>query len=122
VRLEFLNSTKGVIFTMTNENRKILRVSIHAPDSQSLIELLKEKHLDVGGGPKCQSDGTVTIDAYVPEEILGSLQAKKVRDIGIKIEVVEDASETGRERQKEVGKGDRFEAGKKLPSGLARKV
>lgn len=103
------------------DNSKIFRVVIRAPDEPSLVELLKDKHLDLGGGPKRQPDGTITIDAYVPEDMLQSLQAEKMRDTGIVTQVVEDATEVGRQRQQEVGKADRFEAGKKLPRGLARK-
>jgi hypothetical protein len=56
------------------------------------------------------------MEAYVPEEMLDSL--KKAGGV---FEIIEDATAVGKERQKEVGQGDRFEGGKIAPRGLGRK-
>jgi hypothetical protein len=40
---------------------------------------------------------------------------------GCEAQVIEDATEVGKKRQREVGKGDRFEGGKKAPRGLGKK-
>lgn len=57
----------------------------------------------------------IVLEAFVPEDLLETL-----RRYAVQIEVVEDATAKGLERQKEVGRGNRFEGGK-LPRGLGRK-
>jgi hypothetical protein len=56
------------------------------------------------------------MDAYVPEELLDELKRA-----GGDFEIVEDATQVGKERQKEVGHGDRFEEGTTVPRGLGKK-
>ncbi|MDQ1276456.1 MAG: hypothetical protein QG610_2034 [Euryarchaeota archaeon] len=117
----FETERSGTAHEEPTDRSKIFKVVIRAADEPGLIELLRNKPLDLGGGPKRQPDGTITIDAYVPEDMLQSLQVENIRESGISIQVAEDATEVGHQRQQEVGKTDRFEEGKKLPNGLARK-
>lgn len=100
-----------------DQGPRILRIRITARDREALSALLRENALDLScGGPKRQEGGVITLEAFVPEEELARL-----RRYPVEIEVIEDASAKGRERQKEVGKGNRFE-GKRVPRGLGRKV
>jgi hypothetical protein len=102
---------------MHEENKIIFRIAIKSPDRKTLSRLMKEFQLDIGGGgPKRLRSGILFTEAYVPEETL-----EKLKGAGISFEVIENATDVGRERQKEVNNGDRFEGGKKVPSGLGRK-
>jgi hypothetical protein len=56
------------------------------------------------------------MEAYVAEDLVDRL-----KEAGVPLEVIDDATRVGRERQKEVGKGDRIEGGKKAPRGLGKK-
>jgi hypothetical protein len=95
-----------------------MRVRLVLPDRQHLRELTELGPLNWGGrGPRLREDGRVAGEVYVS---LGKVETlKKIK--GIEVEVIEDATEVGKERQKEVGQGDRFEGGKKVPHGLGRK-
>lgn len=75
--------TSKLLDVEPTDNSKIFSVVIRAPDELSLIELLKDKHLYLGGSSKRQPDRAITIDAYVPKDMLQSLQAEKMRGIGI---------------------------------------
>jgi hypothetical protein len=102
---------------MSAKEKKILRIALRAPDREALEKLVKEHQLDIGGGgAKRLPDGTISMEAYVPQELLDRLKRSKAS-----FEIIEDATEVGRQRQKEVGKGDRFEGGKKVPRGLGKK-
>lgn len=99
------------------KRQRIMRIALKAPTRESLSKLLKKQPLDIGGGgPSLQNDGTVRVEAYVPEELLD-----KLKKSGWDFEIIEDATKVGKERQKEVGRGDRFEGGKILPRGLGKK-
>jgi hypothetical protein len=104
--------------TKDNEVR-ILHLLITAPDKRVLSILLRDNPLDLScGGAKRGKDGTViTVEAFVPEE-----QVDRLRKYGVKVDVLDDATATARERQKEVGKGNRFLGENKVPRGLGRKV
>ncbi len=102
--------------TMSNEEKHIMRVVLKAP-KQLLFKLVKELRLDIGGaGPRPLPDGTFSLEAYATEDVLDHL-----KDAGGTFEVIEDATKVGRERQKEVGRGDRFEGGQIVPRGLGKK-
>jgi hypothetical protein len=53
------------------------------------------------------------LEAYVPAKLLEQLQKTT-----FKIEVIEDATLVGEERQKEVGVGDRFRGGSEVPAAM----
>jgi len=96
---------------------RILRILITARDKETLSTLLRENPLDLScGGPRRREGGLITVEAFVPENDLDRL-----RRYPVQIEVIEDASAKGRERQKEVGQGNRF-AGKITPRGMGRKI
>lgn len=102
---------------MNAEEGRIMRIRLSAPDRDSLARVVREFRLDIGGGgPRRLPDGTVSMEAYVPAERL-----EQIEKAGGAFEVIEDATAVGRERQKEVGTGDRFEGGTRPPRGLGRK-
>jgi hypothetical protein len=101
---------------MINETR-VLRMIFRLPGRQALESLLRSRRVDIGGGgPRTLPDGSITLEAYVPERWLNNFKAE-----GFTFEIVEDATEVGRQRQQEVGKGDRFEGGSIAPHGFGRK-
>jgi hypothetical protein len=64
-----------------------------------------------------RKDEIATVEVFVPEALLA-----RVRERGLKVQVLYDASARGRERQKEVGKGNRFEGKNRVPKGLGVKT
>jgi len=86
---------------------------------ESFESLLKKFDLDVGCRPHFQqnTDGTASLTAFATKERIRELEGA-----GYKVEVGENASEVGRQRQGEVGKGDRFEGGRVVPRGLGEKT
>jgi hypothetical protein len=101
-----------------DKSDKIWRIRIVFPDVKDFPNLARIGQLDWGGrGPRRQKDGQIIGEAYVTPQQLAAL--KKIK--GCKLEVIEDAIEVGKKRQREVGKGDRFEGGKKAPRGIGRK-
>ena len=86
---------------------------------ETLAKLMQTFELDVGcRHPEIEAnpDRTATLLVYATKERIRELQ-----DAGYKVETVENVSELGRQRQKEVGKGDRFEGGRVAPRGLGEK-
>jgi hypothetical protein len=85
---------------------------------ETLTKVMREFALDVGcrPHPKMNPDGTATLLVYATEERIGELRAA-----GYGVERGENVSAIGRERQAEVGKGDRFEGGRVAPRGLGEK-
>jgi|GEM_PF-2222712 len=86
---------------------------------ENLKRLLQTFELDVGcRHPHLEPnpDRTATLTVYATEERIREIQAA-----GYKIERGENVSALGRERQKEVGEGDRFKGGRVAPRGLGEK-
>lgn len=85
---------------------------------ETITKLMQEFELDVGcrPHPEINPDGNGTLLVYATEEHIRELQAT-----GYHIERGENVSAVGRERQAEVGKGDRFEGGRIAPRGLGEK-
>lgn len=100
---------------------KMIHILITAPDRASLTAVLREPKVDFACARQRQLEGTaVSVEAYVPESIL-----KKIQGHPVKVDVLDDdASATLRERQAEVGRGNRFrEAGAERGfRGLGRKI
>ena len=86
---------------------------------ESFESLLKQFDLDVGCRPHFQQnpDGTAGLTAFATKERIRELESA-----GYKVEVGENASEIGRQRQAEVGKGNRFEGGRIVPRGFGNKT
>ena len=64
-----------------------------------------------------QHGDVVTLEIFVPEPFV-----QEIKDKALKVEVLFDASARGRERQKEVGVGNRFAEGQLFPKGLGAKT
>jgi hypothetical protein len=85
---------------------------------ETLAKVMQEFELDVGcrPHPEVNPDGSGTLLVYATEEGIRKLQAA-----GYRVERGENVSAIGRERQAEVGKGDRFEGGRIAPRGIGEK-
>ena len=85
---------------------------------QEFAELMEKFPLDLGCRPHVEMnpDGTGTLQAFASEERMRELEAA-----GYRLERGENVSAVGRERQQEVGTGDRFQGGRVTPRGLGRK-
>ena len=101
---------------MVTREKKIMRISLNVSNRETLVKFMRDFQLDIGGVIRSQPDGTLNMEVYTPEEVLNQL-----RGAGAVFEIIEDATKIGIERQKEVGRGDRFEGGKKAPQGLGKK-
>jgi hypothetical protein len=84
-----------------------------------LAKIMQEFALDVGCRPHAQlnPDGSAALLAYATKERVDEMKAA-----GYGVELGENVSAIGRERQAEVGKGDRFEGGRVAPRGLGEKT
>ena len=92
-----------------------VRITVTQDNFATLVETYA---LDLGCRPHIEMnpDGTGTLQAFASEERIRELEAA-----GYRVEQGENVSALGRERQKEVGVGDRFQGGRVTPRGLARK-
>lgn len=94
--------------------------AVHVTGSrETLARLLQTFELDVGcRHPHVEPnpDRTATLLVYATMERIREIQAA-----GYQVEVGENVSAVGRERQAEVPKGDRFEGGRVAPRGLGDK-
>jgi hypothetical protein len=99
----------------------IIRVKIEAPTLADLRAFADEFKPDLGcrATPR-QREGKFSIDAYLPETQLEVARRSRAAT-RLTIRVLENATTVGRERQKEVGKGNRFSVRGQLPRGLGRK-
>jgi hypothetical protein len=93
----------------------ILKISITASNKERLIQLLKEREIDIGcaGGMRPQPDGSIEVEAFVPSSYLDN----RFLEPGIQIKVLTEAVSRGIERQKEVNKQNRFADPKRQISG-----
>jgi hypothetical protein len=84
----------------------------------NFAELIEKFGLDVGCRPhvEVRPDGTGVLEAYASEERIRAIEAT-----GYAVERGENVSALGRERQKEIGAGDRFQGGRIAPRGLGHK-
>jgi hypothetical protein len=85
---------------------------------ETINKLMRSSNLDLGCRPHPEEhpDGTGTLLAYATAARIRELKAE-----GYEVEQGENISALGRERQNEVGKGDRYEGGRVLPRGLGHK-
>ena len=98
-------------------HKAVLRVLVTAKDRATMLALLHDQRPDIGGTPKISADGAVRIEAYVPEDRVDALK----RD-GVTVQILGDQTAATRERQKEVGTGNRFKTGDPVPRGLGAKI
>jgi hypothetical protein len=86
---------------------------------EQAIQLIDRGGLDYGDranwnvGP----DGIGRLDLFVSRAQIDELERE-----GIQVDIESNQSARSRERQAEIGKGDRFEGGRVPPKGLGRKV
>lgn len=100
----------------------IIHFEIKAPTLEDLRDFADEARPDLGcrAIPR-RTEGGFVIDAYMPEPQLRAAQSLRTAN-RVTIRIIENATEVGRERQKEVGQGNRFAArSQQLPRGLGRK-
>lgn len=97
---------------------KMLHVRIYTDDSEAL-KALPMTQIDRGcmGGIKKQEDGGLVFEALVPESLPNAVKDKRIR-----FEVLDDALEKSRERQRQVGRGNRFTGENWVPRGLGKKI
>ena len=103
--------------TKQESARDIFHIVLHAPNRKSLHEFLRKKTLDLGAIRSLPDTQELAVDMFVNKG-----QIAYLKKTGWKFDVQENLSEVGRRRQLEVGKGDRFEGGKKPPKGLGKKT
>ncbi len=99
----------------------IIRFEIEGDSLDDLRAFADEVKPDLGCRAIARKIETgFVIDAYLPESELNA--ARSSRSAGrVRIRVIENATEIGRDRQKEVGDGNRFAARGSVPRGLGRK-
>ena len=97
----------------------VFRVSLTAPDRVALARAVRDLGLDIDHQHP-DEDKTVKevrITAFLTQQQIDELKGR-----GWDLRVEENLSLIGRERQKEVGTGDRFDGGKIKPEGLGKKI
>ncbi|MFZ0328102.1 MAG: hypothetical protein WBP64_09130 [Nitrososphaeraceae archaeon] len=97
---------------------KILKVIICVSNKGTLTNVLQEHHVDIGctGGIRLRDDDRFLVQAYAPATTI-----ERLRKPDIEIKVLGDAVSSGRERQKEVGNGNRFADLREIPTGFGIK-
>jgi hypothetical protein len=99
------------------EGDDIYEAALRAPDEASLASAIRDLGLDVDHQhPAKRESGAMDITGF-----LALRQVEALRERGWEVELGRNITEVGRERQKEVGVGDRFEGGRVKPTGLGRK-
>ena len=102
-------------------HESIIHFQIEASTLEDLRAFTDEIRPDLGcrAIPR-QIEGKFVIDAYLSQSQLQAAQARHT-DNRIALRIIENATEVGRERQSEVGEGNRFTARGQVPHGLGRK-
>ena len=86
-------------------------------DRETLASVVQRFQLDVGcrhAHVEPNPDRSATMIVYATEA-----RIRELRDAGYSVETGENVSALGRERQREVGTGDRFEGGRVAPRSRA---
>ena len=103
----------------------IMHIQIEAPtlgDLRAFTDEIRPADLGCRAIPR-QTEGKFILDAYLPEPQLQAARRSRTAR-GVSLRVIENATEIGRERQREVGerdRRDRFESSGQVPQGLGRK-
>jgi len=81
------------------------RVRIFGKDYDAMADLVRVFKIEVFRETTrhLEKEGGYSVDAYANVEQISALESK-----GYKIERLEDAEQKGKERQKEVGRGDHY--------------
>lgn len=95
-------------------------IKIRSKDSDNLLDLIFNEHLDIScGGISSADDGFFEIVAYVTDEKKNELLTR--RSASMEVIELEDMIKTGVERQKEISKENRFRNSKSTYQGLGIK-
>jgi hypothetical protein len=102
----------------TNRGEDLFAVRVRVTREQAR-RLVERTDLDFGDRPhiRPQSENVAILEVFASETQIAELKAQ-----GLEVEVGANVSAAGRERQAEVGQGDRFEGGRIPPKGLGTKV
>jgi hypothetical protein len=101
------------------DQRKTYRVLVHL-DPHEKVRSLHDLDLDHACMPQPRRDertGVTRLHAYASGHVVEIL-----RKTGRKVEVLADAIAEGKRLQKLIGKGDRFEGGRRGPPGVGKLV
>ncbi|WP_427016160.1 M14 family metallopeptidase [Pseudarthrobacter sp. P1] len=97
-----------------NDDAKTVAITIHAPDRETLRELVRTHSFDFGCRPKAiEVDGGYSTPALVSRRQLAELGKER-----FDFEVVFDAISDDRTGEATIGRGDRFDGGRTPPQGL----
>lgn len=97
----------------------VFHVQITAPTTAELKALTDELKPDLGCRPVVRHrEGQVVINALMSEQQLDAVRSARS---AASIQVIENATAAGRERQSEVAQGNRFAARGVVPRGLGEK-
>jgi hypothetical protein len=98
----------------------LYRIELRAGSIDELRSYLNGAAVRFACRPVARRDGVeYVVDVYAPLGEIERLRSVRVTP-GIRMNIIENASEVGRARQAEVGSGNRF-AGRTAPSGLGIK-
>ena len=100
----------------------IIHIQIEAPtlvDLRAFTDEIRPADLGCRAIPR-QEEGKFVIDGYLPDTQLQAARASRTAS-RVSLRVIENATEVGRERQREVGEGNRFASRGQVPRGLGRK-
>lgn len=102
-------------------DESIIRLRVVAPTLEDLKAFIDEVQADVG----CRAVARRGVEGFALDVYVAESQVQAVRDSRtarrVALETVENATEVGRQRQLEVGQGDRYAARDQVPRGLGRK-
>lgn len=102
-------------------NDPIIRIEIRAATLSDIKDFTDEIQPDLGcRATAVKTDRGYAVNAYLPESQLEVAAAARSA-AKVSVHVVENATEVGRQRQQEVGAGNRFAARGEIPRGLGRK-
>jgi hypothetical protein len=94
--------------------RKILCIRVTGPNDA--IRAFLSRHPTEPNAVERTGD-KISVELFVPEPVIDEIDKKQLR-----VKVLYDASARGRERQKEVGRGNRFHGDVKRFRGLGTKT
>jgi hypothetical protein len=98
----------------------VYRIELRAQTVEELRSFLDGSELDLGCRPAARrQSGELVVEAYATMPQLDGLRTSRSAS-GVVLNVVENATQTGRARQAEVGSRNRFSA-RQAPSGLGIK-
>ena len=100
----------------------LIHIEVAAPTLDDLRAFMNESRAE----PACRAVARKAVKGFVIEVFLpaGRLAASRAEPSAARVEIrlIENATEVGRRRQKEVGRGNRFAARGSVPRGLGEKA